>query len=184
MTKSSHDLPDADDIAEAVADEDRLDALQGAIRSGHSPSAALDKLAETARRMFNVPVVLISLVDKDVDIVKAQLGVPDPFLTNNSITAKPSFCQLTIAQSKPVVINDALLYPTLRLFPAVSEMGVRAHLGIPLMLDGQAIGNCCVIDYKPREWTDQDIQNLTEIAARAEEEIKHQQAVNQQPLDI
>ena len=139
----------------------------------HSP--IFDQLSKEAAQLLDTPLAFISLVEADKDIIYGQSGLPTAICDVGYIDVQPSFCQLTIASEKPVVIDDARLVPTLRLFPSVVQLGVRAHLGIPLKIDGQPVGNCCVIDFRPRKWTEADVENLTSLAMRALEHFRQEQ---------
>jgi GAF domain-containing protein len=164
-------LPDPSEIQKAVHNPDRLETVRLVTDSNNPPKSIFERLSRQASELLNTPVALISLVEEDVDLIYGQTGLPEYIAKTGQIDAQPSFCQLTITADKPVVINDARQVPTLRLFPSVTKMGVRAHLGIPLQIDGQPVGNCCVIDFKPREWTQKDVDNLAELAAAALKEI-------------
>jgi GAF domain-containing protein len=167
MTK----LPGNSEIESAVRDPDRLRAVRSVAQSRQSSNRVFEQLSRKASELLHTPVALISLVEEDADLIYGQMGLPSNLAAAGQIDAQPSFCQLTITAEKPVVINDAQKVPTLRLFPSVSKLGVRAHLGIPLQIDGQPVGNCCVLDFKPRDWTPEDIQLLSELAAMAVKEF-------------
>jgi len=50
---------------------------------------------------------------------------------------------------------------------------VIAYLGIPLILNtGEIIGSFCVIDHAPRDWTEEDVSNLSALAASVMTEIE------------
>jgi hypothetical protein len=55
--------------------------------------------------------------------------------------------------------------------PTVRALGVAAYVGVPLVAGGQAVGAFCVIDTRPRAWTAEDVEVLTELAASAQREI-------------
>jgi GAF domain-containing protein len=164
-------LPDQSEIQKAVHNPERLETVRLVADSNNPPKSVFERLSRQASELLNAPVALISLVEEDVDLVYGQTGLPEYIAKTGQVDAQPSFCQLTITADKPVVINDARQVPTLRLFPSVVKMGVRAHLGIPLQIDGQPVGNCCVIDFKPREWTQKDVDTLAGLAAAALKEI-------------
>lgn len=171
MTDRHLPLPDPRDIPDAVNNPDRLQAVRDTNLLDTPYEEAFDQLSQQAQQQLKVPVVLISLVDQDRDFIKSQIGLPQDSASSQQITAHPSFCQLTVTASEPVVINDTQAFPTLRLFPSVSDTGVRAHLGIPLKLGDQPVGNCCAIDFMPRQWSEQDVANLQAIANLAMVEI-------------
>ena len=156
-------LPGPKDIKAAVNDPERLKAVRE-VAASVRPNAVFERLSQAAGELLRAPLALISLVEEDRDIIYGQTGIPRAIAENGYIDAQPSFCALTITASEPVVIEDAQAVPTLRLFPSVSQMGVRAHLGIPLKLGGEPVGNCCVIDFQPRRWTPEDVAALERLA--------------------
>jgi GAF domain-containing protein len=167
--------PSRKDIRKAVRDPERLKAVHETKIYKTKPEAVFDALTKRASELLNAPLVLITLVDEHSDYVKSQVGLEKRYADKQEIPYGPSFCQLTVAQKEPVIIRDVSKFPTLRLFPSVAFRHVRAHLGVPLVLDGHAIGNCCVIDYQPHDWTEADVANLQAIADEAMAEIRLRQ---------
>ncbi len=168
-------LPSSKEISDAVHDEKRLKGVRAIDDPDQRRSPIFDLLSKEAAELLDAPLAFISLVEEDKDIIYGQSGLPTAICDAGYIDVQPSFCQLTIASEKPVVIDDALKVPSLRLFPSVVQLGVRAHLGIPLKIDGQPVGNCCVIDFKPRQWTEADVANLSALATQALEQLKNPQ---------
>jgi signal transduction histidine kinase len=48
---------------------------------------------------------------------------------------------------------------------------VAAYVGVPLLVEGQAVGAFCAIDVRPRDWTADEIEVLVELAASAQREL-------------
>ena len=49
---------------------------------------------------------------------------------------------------------------------AIPDLNVIAYLGMPVGLtDGQTLGSFCLIDHKPRTWTETEIKIMSELAA-------------------
>ncbi|MFP5487048.1 MAG: GAF domain-containing protein, partial [Acidimicrobiia bacterium] len=103
----------------------RLAALQGLAILDTPPEERFDRLTRLARRLFDVPVALVSLVDADRQWFKSCVGV--------GITESPrdvSFCGHAIADRSPLVVEDALLDERFADNPFVTgEMGVRFYAG-------------------------------------------------------
>ena len=169
-------ITSAQDIARAVKDPARLAAVHASEMLDTAYEETFDELTREAGRLLGTPVALLTLVDEYRDFVKSHVGLPEPYASAQEITDSPSFCQLTVAQTEPLAINDTRVVAMLRIFPSVQHMGVRAHLGVPLIVDGQAIGNCCVMDFRPRAWTKQDIATLTRLAQEATARISKAKA--------
>ncbi len=129
-------------------------------------------MTRLAVKFLGVPVAFMSLVDADRDFYKSATGFGEPLQSDRQLTGR-TFCHYAIQSSAPLIVEDAEAHPIYRSIPTVKTLGVRAYLGIPLVMDdGQAIGSFCAIDTKPRRWTSTEIEVLTELAASAKREIE------------
>src|SRR6185503_4263119 len=114
------------------------------------------------------PVALVSLVDEERQFFKSAIGLQEPWASRRETPLSFSFCQYVVALGEPLIINDAREHDLLRDNPAISEMGVVAYAGMPLIThDGQPLGTVCVIDHQPRAWTQTEIDILRDLAASA-----------------
>jgi GAF domain-containing protein len=78
-----------------------------------------------------------------------------------------------VATREPLIVNDAREHPELRDNLGVSEMGVIAYAGVPLIDDtGHALGTLCAIDSQPRFWTTGQIELLRDLGRLTVSEIK------------
>jgi diguanylate cyclase (GGDEF)-like protein/PAS domain S-box-containing protein len=122
-----------------------------------------DRLAGLASRLFNVPIVLVSLLARDRQFFKAHVGF-DVCETNREV----SFCAHAIVQNDILVIRDAVKDPRFSSNPLVlGPPFIRFYAGKPLATQtGEKIGTVCLIDTKPRKtFTVEDRKNLTDLAA-------------------
>ena len=55
---------------------------------------------------------------------------------------------------------------------AIRDLNVQAYLGTPLMVDDEALGSFCVIDAKPRVWSDAEENLLKDLADSVVAEIE------------
>ena len=168
------------DAAAAVQDSDRLEAVHatGLLDSEITPS--FDRLARVAAMVLNAPVALVSLVDADRQFFKSCLGIPEPWATQREMPLSHSFCQHAIARREPLIVDDSREHELLRDNPAIRDIGVIAYAGIPLIdADGHALGTLCVIDHRPRHWTTDQVQLLSDPAASVVTEIAFDKAATQ-----
>lgn len=132
------------------------------------PEERFDRVTRIARRLFDMPMALVSLVDSERQWFKSHLGIGDTE-TERSI----SFCGHAIAGDDTFVVTDA--FDDDRFFdnPLVtSGPEIRFYAGQPLRdADGYALGTLCVLDEKPRLFSDEDRQMLRDLAAIVEEEL-------------
>ena len=146
----------------------RLAALENTKLMDSEADAGFDRLTSLATRLLGAPVSLVSLVDDRRQFFKSNCGLPDLRETPLS----HSFCQHVVIHAKPLIVNDSRLDPLVRDNLAVKDLNVIAYLGIPLLSpDGEPLGSFCAIDSKPRDWSDEDVATMTDLAKTVETEI-------------
>jgi GAF domain-containing protein len=106
-----------------------------------------DDIAVLAAHICNVPIAVISLVDKTRQWFKSKVGM-DQQQTSRDV----AFCAHAILQDEPFIIKDATLDLRFANNALVTgEPHVRFYAGIPLInLEGLALGTLCVVDHLPR----------------------------------
>ncbi|MFI7598156.1 ATP-binding protein [Actinoplanes sp. NPDC049681] len=155
-------------VGERVSDPRRLRVLRetGLLDAGEVP--ALDRLTALAARLLDVPTALVSLVDADRQVFASGCGPDDSRQTPLS----HSYCRYVVADDAPLVVPDARVDERLRDNPAITEYAAIAYAGVPLHSpDGEVLGTLCVVDAEPREWTDEQVSILRDLAAAAESEV-------------
>jgi signal transduction histidine kinase len=164
-------MPLADTLM--IQDDKRLHSLRSLCLLDTPADPSFDRLAELAVAILKVPVALVTLVDADRQFFKSQVGLPDPWMTTRQTPLTHSFCQHVVAHAKPLVIEDARTHPLVYDNLAIIDLNVIAYAGIPLTTpDGHTIGSFCLIDHKPRQWTDYEIDVLTKLAESVMTEVE------------
>lgn len=127
-----------------------------------------DRLTRMARRLFDVPIALVSLVDKDRQWFKSLIG-----LTVSETPRDISFCGHSILGEEVFIIPDASSDERFQDNPLVIDKpNIRFYAGCPLRaLNGTQMGTLCIIDDKPRDFSEADLSALTDLAAMAEQEL-------------
>jgi hypothetical protein len=152
---------------------ERLAALRRIGLLDTPPEEAFDRLTRLARRLVDAPVALVALVDEDRQFFKSALGLPEPWATRRETPLTHSVCQHALDSAEPLVIEDARTDPLYCDSLAIPDLGVVAYAGVPLITAaGQALGTLCVIDHRPRRWTDEQIETLRTLAASVLTEIE------------
>jgi GAF domain-containing protein len=124
-------------------------------------------------RILHAPIALITLIDAERQYFKAGVGLPEPWASSRETPLEYSICQYAVAMGAPLVICDAGVEHWLDDNPAVSQLGVRAYAGVPLITpEGYAIGTLCVVDVVPRSWLDEDLANLEDLAGAVMREVR------------
>jgi len=127
-----------------------------------------DRITRMARRIFDVPISLVSLVDENRQWFKSRNGLDIPE-TDRQI----SFCGHAILQNETLVIEDTELDERFSKNPLViGEPHIRFYAGHPLRtFNGEALGTICILDKVPRKFTAQDIEMLVDLAGVVEREL-------------
>lgn len=127
-----------------------------------------DRITRLASALFDVPIVLVSLVDRDRQWFKSRHGLDAP-QTPRDI----SFCGHAIRGKLAFVVSDAAADPRFQDNPLVSgDPKIRFYAGQPLLAqEGSAVGTLCLIDRRPRALTEQQRGALGDLAAIVESEL-------------
>jgi PAS domain S-box-containing protein len=172
----------ATSLTSLLADPGRLAALRRANLLDTAAEEAFDRLARLAARLLGAPIALVTLVDRDRQFLKACLGLPEPWASARQLPLSHSLCQRLLVTGQPLVIGDAHHDPLAHGNKAVSEFGVAAYLGIPLLLAGQVLGSLCVADRRPRDWTEDDVAALADVAGLVMTEIELRADLDTRPV--
>jgi two-component sensor histidine kinase len=161
-------VPEAE-ASEISSEQQRLDAVHRYDILGTPPDGAFDHLTALASQVLHVPVAIISIVDHDRIWFKSHHGIDV-----EEIDRDLGLCASCIMQEGPWIVNDARADPRALSNPLVAgEFGAQFYLGIPLRTrDGFNLGTLCVLDYKPRETSEQDVLLLTRFAAVVMDELE------------
>ncbi|HZV61740.1 MAG TPA: sensor domain-containing diguanylate cyclase [Methylophilaceae bacterium] len=119
-----------------------------------------DRITRVAQHIFQVPGVLISIVDEHRQWFKSRRGIA-PQLTQREY----SFCGHAICNKDIMVVKDASKDSRFADNPLVSsETHVRFYAGRPLHNnEGYVIGTLCLIDQQPRHFTAKEMQVLDDL---------------------
>ncbi len=127
-----------------------------------------DRITRIAQAHFRVPIALVSLVDSERQWFKSRQGL-DASETPRDI----SFCGHAILSDDTLYIPNAL--DDLRFADNPLVTGgpkIRFYAGAPLHSpEGERVGTLCVIDDKPRVFSDAELMLLRDMAGCAEEEL-------------
>jgi len=160
------------DLDGSIHDGARLAALRRTTLLDSPPEEAFDRLTRLAVRILHAPAAYVSLVEDDRQFFKSSVGLPEPWASLRQTPMSHSFCKHTVATGQPFVVSDARSDPLVRENLGIAELGVIAYAGIPLTTtEGLTLGSFCVVDAKPRDWTDEEIDVLRSLAASAMTEI-------------
>lgn len=134
---------------------------------------SFDRITRVVREVIGVPVALISLLDDRRHFIKSQIGLRDPWATRRELPLSHSYSRYAIEAGRPFVVVDAREHPLTRGNPAVEDLDAIAYVGTPLVVSsGHVVGTLCVVDTKPREWTEAELALLREFAGIVTAEVE------------
>jgi diguanylate cyclase (GGDEF)-like protein len=131
------------------------------------PEERFDRLTRLAKRLFSVPMAMVSLVDADRQWFKSSVGA-----AHRESPRDRSFCAHAILGDEVFTVSDTALDQRFVDNPLVSgEPGIRFYAGCPLTVGDSRLGTLCVIDDKPREFGEEERQLLRDLAEMVEREL-------------
>ncbi len=151
------------------ADEaERIQALQALGILDTPREDRFDRVTRLAKRIFGVPIVIVSLVDTDRQWFKSCIGMA---ATEGS--RETSFCGHAIHGDGIYLVPDAQVDPRFHDNPMVmGDPHIRFYAGCPLGIGpGSRIGTLCLIDREPRSFSDDDAAALRDLAGMVEQEL-------------
>ncbi len=131
--------------------------------------AVFDELAQQAARSSESPIALITFLTEDHQWFKAAVG------TQLTGTVRAiSFCNHAIEQDGTMIVQDASNDARFVDNPLVTgETNIRFYAGVPLRSpQGMPLGTLCVLDQKPRIFTDEQRRALESLAQQVIEKLE------------
>jgi sigma-B regulation protein RsbU (phosphoserine phosphatase) len=168
-------------VPQAVYDPERLAAVHATGLLDTGPEDNFDRLASLAAMLLDAPIALVTLVDETRSFWKSAVGAIGPELARARETAvEDSLCQHVVAACEGVFVGDAERDVRTSASSLVSALGVRAWAGCPVRSpDGHVLGSFCVVDRRPRDWSERDITVLRTLSRSASGEIALLDAVEE-----
>lgn len=150
-----------------ILDPERLAALRAANLLDTPPEEAFDQLTRLACRTMEAPIALVSLVDGKRQFFKSCIGpLPEHIQSERETPLTHSFCRYAVESGRELIIEDLRTHPLGINNPMTTEHGVGAYAGFPLVTSGgQTLGTLCVLDTKPRQWSQTQLEQLASLAA-------------------
>jgi GAF domain-containing protein len=150
-------------------EELRLAALRRLGILDTQPEERFDRLTRLAAALFDVPMALVSLLDRDRQWLKSTCGL-DVRQTSREV----SFCAHAILRREVMIVPDALLDPRFADNPVVTgEPRIRFYAGCPIALPGGEFGGTlCLLDTRPHQLDATGIRHLQDLALLVERELR------------
>lgn len=146
----------------------RLETLRALQILDTDPEERFDRLTRLAKRVFDVPTAMVVLIDQERGWIKSVQGH-----CKDTFDRHGSFCGHAISSESLFVVEDALRDARFINSPMVlDDPHVRFYAGYPLKADnGLCMGTLCILDQKPRVFSDEEQQLMNDLGHMAEKEI-------------
>src|SRR3984893_18172045 len=133
------------------------------------PDGTFDRITSLAARRFDVPISIISIVDNDRIWFKSHHG-----LGVKQIDREPGLCASAILRNDPHILADASKDIRSLANPLVAgDFGLRFYACVPLQTsDVFNLGTLCVIDKEPRPITQDQIEDLKDLASLVMDQLE------------
>jgi diguanylate cyclase (GGDEF)-like protein len=149
-------------------EKSRLETLRSLDVLDAQAEERFDRVTRMAKRMFGVPIALVSLVDENRQWFKSCIG-----LSLSETSREMSFCGHAILGSEVFIIRDAIEDERFADNPLVlNDPNIRFCAGCPLTVNGHRLGTLCIIDQVPRNFGHDDIDALKDLASMVEHELE------------
>ena len=155
--------------ARPANEQARLNILHSLNIADSAPQERFDRITRLARRLFDVPIALVSLLDAEQHQVKSAAELePD-----ENAAQGMSFSAHTLLQDDALIVPDTTLDERFRDNPMVTDVPfIRFYAGCPLMqADGSKLGTLCLFDRRPRNFEEHDLALLRDLGRTAAQEI-------------
>jgi signal transduction histidine kinase len=130
-----------------------------------------DEATQTAARFLNVPICVLSIMERDRQLFKSavglsRIGLMNELASSRQLPRQESFCTHVVDSQQVLVLPDTTTHPAFVNSLLVHHYGIRAYVGVPLLTsDGYCIGTLALMSLNPHEFSDWEVQFL-EITAR------------------
>ncbi len=130
---------------------------------------AFDRITELTKKIFDVPIAIVSFLDAHRQWYKSCIGVPQ-----GEVPRQDTFCRYVIDDGMPLVVTDATRDARFAQNPyVVGAPGVRFYAGLPLKTrDGHNVGSLCLVDMKPRGFTAEQVEIMAGLAQIVMDELE------------
>ncbi len=127
-----------------------------------------DRLTRLASKLFDMPMAAVSLLDVNRAWFKSCVGADAA-----SVPRDIAFCNHALSEETVLLVPDMAADPRFSTNPLViNNPNYRFYVGCPLrMPDGSVMGTLCLLDTRPRHFSQEDIASLRDLAGMAEQEL-------------
>lgn len=140
-----------------------------ALTSSRGLEEVLNTLLIETLRILNAPAGSIALYDEKSNslMLRACHGFSDSFSNIKQwFRRSGGMTEHILSKRIPTVVSDTEKYPFVDNKNLIGE-GIRSLIAVPLFASEQIIGILYIDDFRPREWTDREIEFITLLGIQA-----------------
>lgn len=139
------------------------------------PDARVDRVTKLAQELFDVPMVSVTLLDRDRQWRKSQIG-----LGGNEAPREGAFCDATVRGVGSMIVEDASTDAVFADNPfVVGDPHLRFYAGHPLAAPGgEQVGTLCILDTRPRTLDAKQRTLLRELAQWVQSELMREDEID------
>ena len=132
-----------------------------------------DRVTRMVCRLLDVPVSLFSIVDNSRQFFKSAHGLAEPWASLRETPLSHSICRHVVGLGTPLAIGDTAAESSLSGNLAVTQLNAQAYLGVPVRnADGHVFASLCAIAHERRDWREDDLATMRDLAAMVESELQ------------
>lgn len=163
--------PPAPARSAGAVDPARLAAVHDSGLLDAGRSEPFDRIARLAARLLDAPVALLSVLGADEQVVLGATGA-GAWAADGPAGLTHPFCRRVVDRAAPLLLGDAREHARLSTSAAVTSRGLVAYAGVPVHdRDGHALGALCALDLRARDWDEDELGALADLAAAAGAEV-------------
>lgn len=136
------------------------------------PEPYFDRITRLVCKLVGTETALLSLVSNDRQFFKSSCGFSGPASEARQTPLSHSFCKYVVDSGAPFIVTDSTKIEELAGHGAVTDLGVVSYLGVPVHSpDGQVIGSLCALNSQAREWSEEDLTVMRDLAAVIDDDL-------------
>jgi signal transduction histidine kinase/ActR/RegA family two-component response regulator len=139
-----------------------------------------DSLTRLARKTLGARVALFTVIDEpnQRQFFKSSNGVTEAWAEKRETPLTHSISKFVKEDGQPIMVSDTRLDPRLAGTNTPSEPDAIAYLGVPISDENNiVIGALCVIDSEPRDWTEDELDELLVLGGAISSQIQLRMAL-------
>ena len=161
---------------DGVIENNRVSAVQRYLNFDLERHKDLQEIVMLASVICNSPIALISLMDFDIQLIKAKIGTEATVMPRST-----SFCTHAVEMDEIMVVKDATKDERFATAPVVTnDPHIRFYASANLKsYDGYNVGTLCVYDTTPKDLTQQQLECLAALANQVSHIMELDRSLNQ-----